>query len=162
MRLFLFEPLLPNQHLYTYLANQLEEHSAEKSQFQQLARLINIVPTEVTFEWVKFVRESLKRGNKPNEALLASIFENYSPESNVSCYSELICEFAQYCPELLYAHLPLSIDIIEKNCESPNDFTLALISRLIRNLGEMIDPYLSKLVLTALSFDSAYTEAFIQ
>jgi hypothetical protein len=44
LRLVLFEPLLPNQQLYAYLANQLEEHSAERSQFEQLATLINIVP----------------------------------------------------------------------------------------------------------------------
>lgn len=44
LRLTLFEPLLPNQHLYKYLGEQLSEHRIEKSQFSSLSSLINIIP----------------------------------------------------------------------------------------------------------------------
>jgi hypothetical protein len=33
LRIALFEPLLPDQHLYKYLGEQLAEHKAERSQF---------------------------------------------------------------------------------------------------------------------------------
>ena len=66
LKLVLFEPLLPDQHLYQYLGDQLEEHSAEKTEFNKLSELVNVVPEEVSFEWVKFMRECMKRGNKPS------------------------------------------------------------------------------------------------
>lgn len=48
LRLTLFEPLLPDQHLYKYLGEQLAEHKAEKSQFGQLASLVSIVPNSIS------------------------------------------------------------------------------------------------------------------
>jgi hypothetical protein len=66
LQLALFGPLLPNQHLYDYLGAQLEEHAAGKTQFDKLSELMNILPEEVSFEWIKFFRECLKRGFKPS------------------------------------------------------------------------------------------------
>ena len=44
LKLVLFEPLLPNQHLYHYLAEQLEDHAPIRTQYEELAVLVNIVP----------------------------------------------------------------------------------------------------------------------
>lgn len=74
LRLALFQPLLPDQHLYKYLGEQLAEHRAERSQFSQLAALVSIVPTAISSEWMLFTKECLKRGYCPDETHLSAIF----------------------------------------------------------------------------------------
>ncbi len=82
-------------------------------------------------------------------------------EGNLSTFAELICDLSEYDAEILYPHLDLCVKIFLKHCEQPTDFTLALVARLIINLGEMVDPYLSSLVMSSLSLESGYTGQFI-
>ena len=75
LKLILFEPLLPSQHLYQYLGDQLEEHSIERTKFKKLGDLVSIIPSDATFEWVKFMRQCMKRGNQPSPQAVAEIFD---------------------------------------------------------------------------------------
>jgi hypothetical protein len=122
---------------------------------------MNIVPEQVTFEWVKFVRECLKRGYVAGEELVAKVLAKLDVKGNVTPFAQFICEIAESQPHTLYEHLPICISIFEKHCEIPDEFTLALSAKLINNLGEMVDPYLNTLIMTSLSIDSEYTESFI-
>ena len=56
LRITIFQPLLPNQPLYCYLAQQLAQHALANSSFTELQPLVNIVPLEVSFEWVQFMK----------------------------------------------------------------------------------------------------------
>lgn len=95
--------------------------------------MINIVPLDVSFEWVKFVRECLKRGYKPDENLVSMVLQNNL--GSINNYAQFICELALFYPESLHPHLEKCAMILESHCQEPNDFTLALISRLIKSLG---------------------------
>jgi len=53
------------------------------------------------------------------------------------------------------------MDLILKNCENPNDHTLAIVYRLIKNLAELIDPYLEQLFLITFTIDSPYIYRFL-
>ena len=56
-------------------------------------------------------------------------------EGTLSTFAQFICDVSEFDPESLYAHLPACIQVFEKHCEEPNDFTLALVAKLINNLG---------------------------
>jgi hypothetical protein len=91
LKLVLFWPLLPNQHLYLQLAEQLEEHAPGKTQFERLGELLNVVPEEITFEWVRFARECLKRGNRPSGELVAGVLGLVDLEGQLGTFAQLIC-----------------------------------------------------------------------
>ncbi len=155
LRLTLFEPLLPDQHLYKYLGEQLAEHRAEKSQFAQLGSLVSIVPTSVSSEWVLFMRECLKRGYFPDEQHLATVFADRTL-GDLSNYAQYICALAEFYPDGLHPHLTTCVQIVESHCEDPNDFALAIISKMVRSLGELLDPFLDHLLSVAINISSPF------
>ena len=80
-------------------SDQLEEHSIERTRFEKLSDLVGIVPSDFTFEWVKFMRECMKRGNQPSQEAVSQIFELVDDEDiDHDVLVELICEFSEYCP----------------------------------------------------------------
>lgn len=76
-------------------------------------------------------------------------------------YAQYICALAEFCPDNLHLHLSSCIEIIESHCQNPDDFTLALISKMIRSLGELLDPFLDHLLSVAINIDSPFIEQFI-
>ena len=96
----------------------------------------------------------MRRGYKPTEQSVNEVLSMADLETKVTEFAQLVCEYIQNCPEKIYEHLPLCIQIVQKHCEEPSDYTLALVAKVVTNLGEMVDPYLSSLLLASLSFES--------
>jgi hypothetical protein len=84
---------------------------------------------------VLFVKECLKRGYLLREESLQKLFPKLDLETNVTPFAQLVCEVAEYEPHILFDHLPICVQIFEKHAEEPNDFTLALATKMIKNLG---------------------------
>lgn len=103
----------------------------------------------------------MKRGFYPNEQHLDAIFADKTL-GDLSNYAQYICALAEYCPDSLHPHLNTCVEIIQSHCENPNDFTLAIISKVIRSLGELLDPYLDSLISVAININSSFIEAFIE
>lgn len=74
LRLILFEPLLPNEILYLYMAEKLEAHTVNKTQFPRLTVLANIPPESISQSWLRFLKQCLKRGCALSEATIANFF----------------------------------------------------------------------------------------
>lgn len=107
------------------------------------------------------MRQCLKRGFYPSDQHLAAVFADKTL-GDLSNYAQYICALAEYCPETLHPHLNVCIEIIESHCQDPNDFTLAIISKVIRSLGELLDPFLDSLLSVAINISSPFIERFIE
>ena len=123
---------------------------------------MNIVPDEITNDWVLFQRECLLRGYRPTEETMEDILGAYEDNSEGGYYVHLVCEWAEHCPEMLYPHLDHCMTMVAAHCHEPNEFTLACVIRLVVSLGEMLEPYLANLLTICLSIDSPHLSTFIQ
>ena len=72
---------------------------------------MNIVPEEVTFEWVRFTRECLKRNNKVSSVLVEGVLSMIDLEGTLSTFAQFICDVSEYDPESLYGYLPTCIQV---------------------------------------------------
>lgn len=58
--------------------------------------------------------------------------------------------------------LDLMMTIVFKECAEPNDYSLAIIFCLVRNLKEYAEPYLDRLFKIAIEVESSHAEQFLR